>query len=146
MANAIEVRDLRMSYGSLKAVDGVTFDVEEGEFFGILGPNGAGKTTTLEMIEGLRKPDSGTVSVLGEKPWPRNPSLLPRMGVQLQASAFFELLTAREQLQTFADLFGVAHRRVDEMLELAGLTHRANVRGEKRSGGRAQPAPRASAL
>ena len=146
MANAIEVRDLRMNYGALKAVDGVTFDVGEGEFFGILGPNGAGKTTTLEMIEGLRKPDSGTVTVLGEPPWPRNPSLLPRMGVQLQASAFFELLTAREQLQTFADLFGVPHRRVDEMLELVGLTDSAKVRAEKLSGGQAQRLSIACAL
>ena len=62
-----------MAYGELKAVDGVSFEVAEGEFFGILGPNGAGKTTTLEMIEGLRKPDAGTIRVLGESPWPRNP-------------------------------------------------------------------------
>lgn len=146
MVNAIEVRDLRKSYGSLQAVDGVTFEVQTGEFFGILGPNGAGKTTTLEMIEGLREPDSGTVTVLGEKPWPRNPRLLPRMGVQLQASAFFELLTAREQLQTFADLFGVNYRRVEEMLELVGLTDSAKVRAEKLSGGQAQRLSIACAL
>jgi len=74
----ISVRDLRKSYGDLRAVDGVTFEVERGEFFGILGPNGAGKTTTLEIIEGLRRPDSGEVSVPGMTPWPRNPELLPR--------------------------------------------------------------------
>jgi ABC-2 type transport system ATP-binding protein len=65
---AIEVTDLAMAYGDLKAVDGVSFEVAEGEFFGILGPNGAGKTTTLEMIEGLRKPDAGTIRVMGESP------------------------------------------------------------------------------
>ncbi len=101
----IEVADLRKSYGELKAVDGVTLDVAAGEFFGILGPNGAGKTTTLEIIEGLRQPDSGTVSVLGMSPWPRNEQLLRRIGVQLQASSFFERLTAREQLHTFAALY-----------------------------------------
>ena len=90
MPEAISVRDLCKAYGELQAVDGVTFDVRQGEFFGILGPNGAGKTTTLEIIEGLRQPDSGQVSLLGQAPWPRNPALLPRIGVQLQASAFFE--------------------------------------------------------
>jgi ABC-2 type transport system ATP-binding protein len=67
----ISVRDLRKSYGSVAAVDGVSFDVAAGEFFGILGPNGAGKTTTLEIVEGLRRADSGEVSLLGESPSPR---------------------------------------------------------------------------
>ncbi len=146
MDNAIEVRDVRKKYGALAAVDGVTFEVATGEFFGILGPNGAGKTTLLELVEGLREPDVGTISVLGMPPWPRNPALLPRMGVQLQASAFFEMLTAREQLQTFADLFSVDHRRVDEMLELVGLTDSAKVRSEKLSGGQAQRLSIACAL
>src|SRR5690348_13765872 len=104
---AIEVDGLVKSYGTLRAVDGVSFAVKAGEFFGILGPNGAGKTTTLEIIEGIREADSGDVRVLGEPPWPRNPRLLPRMGVQLQASSFFEKLTAREQLETFGALYGV---------------------------------------
>ncbi|MEO5833435.1 MAG: ABC transporter ATP-binding protein [Nakamurella sp.] len=146
MVKAIEVQDLRKRYGSLAAVDGVTFEVGTGEFFGILGPNGAGKTTLLELVEGLREPDSGTISVLGQRPWPRNPALLPRMGVQLQSSAFFEMLTAREQLQTFADLFAVDHRRVDEMLELVGLTDSAKVRSEKLSGGQSQRLSIACAL
>ena len=107
MGEIIRVRDLRKTYGDLHAVDGVTFDVEAGEFFGILGPNGAGKTTILEIIEGLRAADAGLVSLLGLSPWPRNPTLLPRIGVQLQASAFFDRLTAREQIHTFASLYGV---------------------------------------
>src|SRR4051794_1453406 len=117
---AIEVVDLVKAYGDLRAVDGVTFSVAEGEFFGILGPNGAGKTTTLEMIEGLRKPDSGTITLLGEPPWPRSPSLLPRIGVQLQSSAFFERLTAREQIRTMASLYGVRTDTADEWLERVG--------------------------
>src|SRR5215468_9763756 len=121
MAGAISVRGLRKAYGPVIAVSDVSFDVEPGEFFGILGPNGAGKTTTLEMIEGLREPDDGELTVLGVPPWPRNPALLPRIGVQLQASSFFERLTAREQIGTFAALYGVGATRADEMLELVGL-------------------------
>jgi ABC-2 type transport system ATP-binding protein len=143
---AIEVADLAMTYGETKAVDSVTFEVAEGEFFGILGPNGAGKTTTLEMIEGLRRPDAGTIRVLGEQPWPRNPALLPRMGVQLQASSFFERLTAREQLATFAALYGVGADRVDGWIERVGLADKASTRVEELSGGQAQRLSIACAL
>ncbi len=146
MTAVIEVRDLRKSYGDLRAVDGVTFDVGPGEFFGILGPNGAGKTTTLEIIEGLREPDGGEVTVLGLRPWPRNQALLPRIGVQLQATSFFERLTAREQLRTFADLYRVPAKRADEMLEVVGLTSAAATRTEKLSGGQAQRLSIACAL
>jgi len=142
----ISVRDVRKSYGSLAAVDGVSFEVQPGEFFGILGPNGAGKTTTLEMLEGLREADSGSLSVLGLPPWPRNPALLPRIGVQLQSSSFFERLTAREQIGTFASLYGVSARRADEMLGIVGLDEHANVRTEKLSGGQAQRLSIACAL
>jgi len=143
---AITVRDVRKSYGDLRAVDGVTFDVGHGEFFGILGPNGAGKTTTLEIMEGLREADGGEVTVLGLRPWPRNPALLPRIGVQLQATSFFERLTAREQLRTFADLYRLPPRRTDEMLEVVGLTSVAATRTEKLSGGQAQRLSIACAL
>src|SRR5215475_15213730 len=125
MASTIVVSEIRKWYGDTHAVDGVSFEVREGEFFGILGPNGAGKTTTLEIIEGLRKPDSGEVRVLGLPAWPRNGSLLPRIGVQLQASSFFERLTAREQIRTFASLYGVPARRADDMLETVGLAEHA---------------------
>jgi ABC-2 type transport system ATP-binding protein len=146
MPATISVRDLHKSYGQVVAVDGVTFAVEQGEFFGILGPNGAGKTTTLEIIEGLREPDSGEVTVLGRRPWPRNPSLLPLMGVQLQSSSFFELLTAREQLRTFASLYGVSAQRADAMLAVVGLEDQAGTRTEKLSGGQAQRLSIACAL
>jgi ABC-2 type transport system ATP-binding protein len=143
---AIQVQDLVMTYGDLRAVDGVGFEVAEGEFFGILGPNGAGKTTTLEMIEGLREPDGGTVTVLGERVWPRNARLLPRIGVQLQASSFFERLTAREQIHTFASLYGVAAARGDEWLERVGLVEKADTRVEHLSGGQTQRLSIACAL
>jgi ABC-2 type transport system ATP-binding protein len=143
---AIEVRDLALAYGDLRAVDGVTFDVGHGEFFGILGPNGAGKTTTLEMIEGLRKPDAGEITVLGEKPWPRNPAILPRIGVQLQASSFFDRLTAREQIHTFAAMYGVEAAGADEWLGRVGLDDKAGTRVEKLSGGQVQRLSIACAL
>ncbi|MEV0270289.1 ABC transporter ATP-binding protein [Hamadaea sp. NPDC050747] len=142
----IEVSDLRKAYGEVKAVDGVSFEVRSGEFFGILGPNGAGKTTTLEMIEGLREPDSGRIAVLGESPWPRNPKLLPRIGVQLQASAFFERLTAREQIRTFASLYGVSAKQADEWLAIVGLEDMGDLRHEKLSGGQQQRLSIACAL
>jgi ABC-2 type transport system ATP-binding protein len=146
MGGAIEVTDLRLSYGELRAVDGVGFEVAEGEFFGILGPNGAGKTTTLEMIEGLRRPDGGTISLLGESPWPRNPGLTARIGVQLQASSFFERLTTREQIRTFAALYGVSAAHADEWLERVGLVDKAADRVEDLSGGQAQRLSIACAL
>ncbi|MET0136096.1 MAG: ABC transporter ATP-binding protein [Kibdelosporangium sp.] len=144
--DAIVVSGIRKAYGELKAVDGVSFTVGEGEFFGILGPNGAGKTTTLEIIEGLREPDEGTVRLLGENPWPRKVGLLPRIGVQLQASAFFDKLTAREQLETFASLYGVGKKAIGEMLDIVGLADKANTRENKLSGGQRQRLSIACAL
>ncbi|EID55528.1 ABC transporter ATP-binding protein [Saccharomonospora xinjiangensis] len=143
---ALSVSGIRKQYGDTLAVDGVSFDVLEGEFFGILGPNGAGKTTTLEIAEGLRAPDDGTVRLLGQPPWPRNEALLPRIGVQLQASSFFERLTAREQLKTFAALYGVGPARADEMLELVGLADKADTLESKLSGGQRQRLSIACAL
>lgn len=143
---AIEVVDLTMTYGDLRAVDGVSLEVAEGEFVGILGPNGAGKTTFLEMVEGLRRPDSGSATVLGLPVWPRNAALLPRMGVQLQASSFFERLTAREQIHTFAALYGVPVKEADDWLERVGLVEKADTRVEDLSGGQAQRLSIACAL
>ncbi|HEX6470998.1 MAG TPA: ABC transporter ATP-binding protein [Streptosporangiaceae bacterium] len=146
MADTIVVAGLRKTYGDVHAVDGVSLEIPQGEFFGILGPNGAGKTTTLEIIEGLREPDAGEVAVFGMSPWPRRYELLRKMGVQLQASSFFERLTAREQIQTFGALYGVPPRRADEMLDVVGLTDKADTRVEQLSGGQAQRLSIACAL
>ncbi|GAA3873074.1 ABC transporter ATP-binding protein [Streptomyces sedi] len=143
---AIAVEGLRKRYGDVQAVDGVTFEVAHGEFYGILGPNGAGKTTTMELVEGLREPDEGTAHLLGQPSWPRDPKLLRRIGVQLQASAFFEKLTAREQIHTFAALYDVPPERADVMLETVGLTDKAGTRDDKLSGGQAQRLSIACAL
>ena len=146
MGVEIRAEGLVMTYGDVRAVDGVSFTVEPGEFFGLLGPNGAGKTTTLEMVEGLRKPQAGSVRVGDFVPSKREPELQRRMGVQLQSSSFFERLTAREQLDTFGALYGVAAGRTDEMLEQVGLVDKADDRTEDLSGGQKQRLSIACAL
>jgi ABC-2 type transport system ATP-binding protein len=146
MGARIDVAGLTKSYGDLVAVDDLTFTVEPGEFFGLLGPNGAGKTTALEMIEGLREPDAGTVDIDGHDPWKREPELQRRLGVQLQSSAFFERLTAREQLATFAALYDAPRERVAELLAQVGLEDKADSRVEQLSGGQAQRLSIACAL
>lgn len=146
MGVEIRAEGLVMTYGDTRAVDGVSFTVASGEFFGLLGPNGAGKTTTLEMIEGLRKPQAGSVTVDGFEPWKREPELQHRMGVQLQSSSFFERLTAREQLDTFGALYGVAAGRTDELLEAVGLEAKDKTRTEDLSGGQKQRLSIACAL
>ncbi|MCX6400957.1 MAG: ABC transporter ATP-binding protein [Propionibacteriales bacterium] len=143
---AISARNLTKTYGDLVAVDGVSLEVDDGEFVGVLGPNGAGKTTLLEMLEGLRRPDGGDVEVFSEPVWPRNARLQTRIGVQLQASSFFERLTAREQIRTFASLYGVGPGPADDWLERVGLTDKADTRVEDLSGGQAQRLSIACAL
>jgi ABC-2 type transport system ATP-binding protein len=143
---AIVARDLRKRYGDTLAVDGISFEVAQGEFFGLLGPNGAGKSTTLEMIEGLRRPDGGEASVLGIPSHPRSAAMAAAIGVQLQASAFFERLTAAEEIRTFAKLYGLPPRRGEELLESFGLGHKAATLVERLSGGEAQRLSIACAL
>ena len=146
MGAKITADGLVMTYGDVRAVDGVSFTVAPGAFFGLLGPNGAGKTTTLEMVEGLRKPQAGSVRIDDHVPSKREPALQRRIGVQLQASSFFERLTAREQLDTFGALYGVAAGRTDEMLEQVGLVDKADDRTEDLSGGQKQRLSIACAL
>lgn len=146
MGVQIEVDHLTMRYGAVTAVEDISFTVEPGEFFGLLGPNGAGKTTTLETIEGLRSPTSGRVSVDGRDPAKREPDLQRRIGVQLQSSAFFERLTAVEQLQTFGAIYGVPTSRLDDLLEQVGLTEKATAQVEDLSGGQKQRLSIACAL
>ncbi len=143
---AIRVRGVTKTYGDTRALDGVDLDVAEGEFFGLLGPNGAGKTTLLEVVEGLRRPDTGEVALLGDSPWSRAPELVRRIGVQFQASAFFERLTAREQLRTFASLYGLGTAPADAWLERVGLEDKAGTRTEDLSGGQLQRLAIACAL
>jgi ABC-2 type transport system ATP-binding protein len=103
----IEVSHLRKNYGDLKAVDGISFTVKEGEVFGLLGPNGAGKTTTIEIMEGLRERDGGDVKVFGLDPWKKGYELHKKIGVIPQEFSFFEKTTPREAIIYYADLFNI---------------------------------------
>ena len=135
---AIKAEDLKKRYGHIQAVDGVSLTIETGEFYGILGPNGAGKTTTLEIMEGVRRPDEGHIELFGLSPWPRNTKLLPRIGVQFQASSFYERLTTRETIRLFASFYRISARDADMWLERVGLSEFGGVHAEKLSGGQAQ--------
>ncbi|MGZ8563539.1 MAG: ABC transporter ATP-binding protein, partial [Candidatus Limnocylindria bacterium] len=141
----VVVHDLRKRYGTLQAVDGVSFDITEGEVFGILGPNGAGKTTTLEMIEGMRTIDSGTAIVDGVDVAKDPRGVKSRIGIQLQASSFFDELNLVELLELFGHLYG---RRVDakELLEDVELTEKARSQVRTLSGGQKQRFSIAAAL
>jgi ABC-2 type transport system ATP-binding protein len=132
--SAIAVRDLRKSYGALEAVSGISFEVERGEVFGLLGPNGAGKTTTVEILEGYRKRDGGSVEVLGADPAAAGSDWRERIGVVLQSSAMYETLTAAEMLRLFAGYYS-SPRPVDEVVELIGLRDQRDQRVRRLSGG-----------
>ena len=105
MTSVIEVHDLRKAYGSVVAVDGISFEVPAGEIFGMVGPNGAGKTTTIECIEGLRQPDGGSVRLLGLDPRGQREAIAQRIGVQLQESALPPRLRAGEALALFGSFY-----------------------------------------
>ena len=140
MDAAISVAGLTKRYGGRTVVDGVTFEVRQGESFGILGPNGAGKTTTLEMIEGLRQPDGGEITLLGEPVWPDPRRIQARIGVQLQSTSLFDMLTARELLELFARFYlrPDAVERARLTLELVGLESKADDYAKRLSGGQQQ--------
>ena len=141
----LAVDTLTKRYGSLVAVDGISFQVRRGETFGILGPNGAGKTTTLEMIEGLRRPDGGRITLLGLDAVRQRRAAQERIGVQLQSQALWPELTVEETLRTFRALF---RRRVavEEMMERFALTEKRRALVRDLSGGQKQRLSVATAL
>jgi ABC-2 type transport system ATP-binding protein len=135
-ATAVEVMGLRKSYGAVRAVDGLSFAVARGEVFALLGPNGAGKTTTIEILEGFRGRDAGQVRVLGVDPCDRRSQrwLRSRLGVVLQELAVEPFLSVRQVLTRNAGFYP-APRPVDEVLELVGLSEKADARVKTLSGG-----------
>ncbi|MEU8630905.1 ABC transporter ATP-binding protein [Amycolatopsis sp. NPDC048633] len=141
----IEVTDLRKSYGSRVAVDGVSFTVERGEIFGILGTNGAGKTTTVECLQGLRQADSGEISVLGLDPAADRTALTRRVGVQLQESQLPAKLRVREALELFASFYPDP-ADVDVLLDRLDLRDHSRAYFGKLSGGQKQRVSIALAL
>ena len=133
----IRVRGLTKRYGDVQAVAGVDFDVAAGEIFGLLGPNGAGKTTTVEILEGLRAPDGGEVSVLGVDVTRGADELKPRIGVSLQTAAMYPKLTVTEVLDLFRSFYARA-RPTDELIGALDLGERRHAQTRVLSGGQRQ--------
>ena len=133
----IRVRGLTKRYGDVQAVDGIDFDVAKGEIFGLLGPNGAGKTTTVEILEGLRKPDGGEVSVLGVNVARDADAIKPRIGVSLQTAALYPKLTVTELIDLFRSFYPRS-RPTKDVMDALELGERHNARSQDLSGGQRQ--------
>jgi ABC-2 type transport system ATP-binding protein len=133
----IRVSSIRKTYGRTVAIDDVSFDVEEGEIFGLIGPNGAGKTTTMECVEGLRRPDRGTISVLSLDPIRDARTLQQKVGVQLQQAQLQKRIKVREAIGLWASLYP---RPVDgdALLERLGLADKRHAWFMMLSGGQKQ--------
>jgi ABC-2 type transport system ATP-binding protein len=142
---AISVAALSKSYGSTRAVDALDFEVHAGEVFGLLGPNGAGKTTTVEMLEGYRRPDAGSVRVLGLDPVRDARRLKPQIGVMLQSGGLYPGLRPLELLNLFASYYEPAESP-EAMLDLVGLRDARGTPVRRLSGGQAQRLSLACAL
>lgn len=131
---AIQVTGLRKSYGDLEAVRGIDLHVDSGEVFALLGPNGAGKTTTVEILEGYRERNDGTVSVLGHDPARGDQALKSRIGIVLQETGIDPYLTVAETIDQYRDYY--PHPRpLDEVIEVVGLQEKRTARVSKLSGG-----------
>lgn len=137
MKNVIEIKNLVKQYGSFNAVNNISFTVEKGEIFGLLGENGAGKTTTLEMIEGLRRPTSGEINILGLDYKHDQKDIKIRIGVQLQSSAYYSFLTLTEILDLFGGFYP-AHLDPAELLASVSLKEKSRSYVGKLSGGQRQ--------
>ena len=133
----IEVRSIRKTYGSLVAVDDVSFDVHEGEIFGLLGPNGAGKTTTMECVEGLRAPDRGAIAVLGLDPFRHGRALKDRIGVQLQEAQLQKRIKVWEAIDLWSSLYSTSVNG-EQLLAQLGLGEKRNAWFMTLSGGQKQ--------
>jgi ABC-2 type transport system ATP-binding protein len=136
----IRIRDLHVSYGAVKAVDGVSLDIYEGECFGLLGPNGAGKTTTLSCLEGLIKPDSGAITVEGLDVQQDGAQVKRLLGVQLQDTTLFPDLSCTELVELYASFYNVflSRKQIVSYLERFDLHEKARARAKELSGGQRQ--------
>jgi ABC-2 type transport system ATP-binding protein len=132
---AIEVDKLTKRYGDLLAVNDISFTVRRGEVFALLGPNGAGKTTTVEIIETIRMPTSGKVTLLGMDVTKKKRDIVPRIGVLPQGFSSFDRITVRETLQYYSRLFGGMRRDIDALIALVNLKEKAKEQYKNLSGG-----------
>jgi len=138
MGAVIQVSKVRKTYGATVAVDEVSFEVQDGEIFGLIGPNGAGKTTTMECIEGLRTPDHGTISVLGLDPFRQVYKLQERIGVQLQQAQLQKRIKVWEAVDLWASLYRKNAVDGERLLEQLGLSDKRNAWFMNLSGGQKQ--------
>src|SRR6202049_1632269 len=138
MGSVIQVSKVRKTYGATVAVDEVSFEVQDGEIFGLIGPNGAGKTTTMECLEGLRRPDRGTISVLGLNPFSEVYKLQERIGVQLQQAQLQKRIKVWEAVDLWASLYRKQAVDGDRLLEQLGLAEKRNAWFMTLSGGQKQ--------
>jgi ABC-2 type transport system ATP-binding protein len=142
----IEVNNVFKSFKQVRAVNGITFHIRQGEFIGLLGPNGAGKTTLVEMMEGLKNPDSGEILIQG-KNWKKQETDLRKIiGLSLQETRFTEKLKVQETLLLFASFFNLDEKRVSEVVELTGLESKLTALVGTLSGGQRQRLALAVAL
>jgi ABC-2 type transport system ATP-binding protein len=135
---AIEVSNLTRNYNGLCAVDGISFDVNQGEIFGYLGPNGAGKTTTIRMLTGQLRPTSGSARVMGCDVVADREALKPQIGVVFDSQNLYERMSARDNLNFYARLYRVDKARVDQVLEQTGLSRRSQEKISSYSNGMKQ--------
>ena len=138
MATAVEVVGLEKHYGDVRAVDGISFSVGEGEVFGLLGHNGAGKTTTIRVLTGRARPTKGTATVAGYDVASQRESIKPLINAVFEDQNLYERSSGRENLRLFAGLYGVPATRADELLELVGLTAAAKRKVKTYSSGMKQ--------
>jgi ABC-2 type transport system ATP-binding protein len=138
MPPVIQVSSVRKTYGRTIAVDEASFEVNQGEIFGLIGPNGAGKTTTMECIEGLRKPDRGTIAVLGLDPFRQVYKLQDRIGVQLQQAQLQKRIKVWEAIDLWASLYKKKPADAERLLEQLGLKDKRNTWFMNLSGGQKQ--------
>jgi ABC-2 type transport system ATP-binding protein len=146
MSAVIECEHVTKSYGDIVAVNDISLNIEEGEIFGLVGPNGAGKTTLIEMIEGLRTPDSGFTRVLGLDPAKDTDELHEKIGVQLQTTSIQPNIKVKEAIKLFASLYRQPLNHPEELLKTLSLQDKADSRFRKLSGGQKQRVAIALAL
>jgi ABC-2 type transport system ATP-binding protein len=135
---AIQTENLVREYDGRRAVDGLTFSLEQGEIFGFLGPNGAGKTTTIRMLTGQLRPTSGTAWVMGCDVVEEREALKPQIGVVFDSQNLYPRLSASDNLKFYARLYRVKKARIGEVLAQVGLSERARDRVETYSNGMTQ--------
>src|SRR6516165_12736590 len=143
--SVLHVKNLTKCYGEVEAVRGISFEVAEGEVFGLLGPNGAGKTSTIEILEGLRTPDGGEISVCGYDPRTHGEELKHEIGAALQSTSLPDKIRVNEAIRLFANFYK-RRRNVDDLLARFGLEEKRNAFYSQLSGGQKQRLALAMAL